>query len=189
MNDQKTVVDYKYWLKMDLWTIKEAASLLSSIEPNSDASNSMIPLKVENMIIASLAAKNLVADFIADETRFYPQSIIKWAKFNKGFRIPEQLDEFYEDNVADEYPDVQNQPNVVEKNTETEIYISEILTKLNQAAYKFWANADPKDTDTHPINEEVMQWLMSHGISEVSARQGTTIIRPKWGAKGRRKTK
>jgi hypothetical protein len=100
MSDQKNVVDYTYWLKMDLWTIKEAASLLSSIEPNSDASNSMIPLKVENMIQAGTIAETLVIDHVNPKTSgamFHPVNIIHWLKFYKGFNIPTPLDEWYQD--------------------------------------------------------------------------------------------
>ncbi len=200
MNDQKTVVDYAYWLKMDLWTIKEAASLLSSVEPSSDSSSLAIPSKVEKMILTSLAAKKLIADFSSVETNevsFYPQNIIEWAKFQKGFRITEQLDDFYKESkqsddyhqrMADcyEYQDIQNQPHAAEKNNETEVYISEALTKLNQAARKFWANADPEDKETHPKNEAVEEWLIEEGLPKTYAPQAATIIRPKWGAKGRR---
>ena len=65
-------------------------------------------------------------------------------------------------------------------------YISEDLALLNEAASTFWLNADPADRDTHPINEKVIEWLKSKGFSDASAKQGATIIRPKWAAKGRR---
>jgi hypothetical protein len=100
MNDQKTVVDYSYWLKTDLWTIKQAASLFSSIEPNSDESNSMIPVKVENMIRAGIIAETIIIDYVDPETNeamFYPMNIIHWVKFQKGFKLPAPIDEWYEE--------------------------------------------------------------------------------------------
>ena len=68
-------------------------------------------------------------------------------------------------------------------------YISNNLKILNDAAYKFWSNADPNQKDTHPTNQQVGDWLKEEGFSEASATQGAVIIRPKWAAKGRPSTK
>ena len=78
-----------------------------------------------------------------------------------------------EDAIESEYPE----------------YISTNLKKLNRAAREFWLTADPDDANTHPINEDVAQWLKSKGFSDISAQQGATIIRPEWATKGRRKNK
>ena len=75
MNDQKTVVDYTYWLKMDLWTIKEAASLLSSVEPSSDSSSLAIPSKVEKMGSVALLLKKYSSSKILS---FFLGEIILW---------------------------------------------------------------------------------------------------------------
>ncbi|MGZ8152367.1 MAG: hypothetical protein ACXW0Q_05790 [Methylovulum sp.] len=57
---------------------------------------------------------------------------------------------------------------------------------LNEAALKFWANADQEEKDTQPKQAEVVKWLKSKGLSDISAQQGAVIIRPEWAAKGRR---
>lgn len=63
-------------------------------------------------------------------------------------------------------------------------YQSGQLQILNQASEKFWGNADPNEKDTHTKNEIVITWLIKKGFSKVSAKQGATIIRPEWAAKG-----
>jgi len=65
-------------------------------------------------------------------------------------------------------------------------HISKDLILLNRAAKEFWSTADPDDKATHPTNDEVTEWLKQQGMSQNSAEQGATIIRPEWAAKGRR---
>ena len=65
-------------------------------------------------------------------------------------------------------------------------YISNRLTKLNQAATKFWANADRDDRGTHPENAKVIAWLVGQGFSETLAGSAATIIRPEWAPTGRK---
>lgn len=71
----------------------------------------------------------------------------------------------------------------------TKPHISNNLNLLNDAAYEFWSSADPDDKTTHPKKEDVISWLKKNGFSEVSAKQGAVIIRPKWAALGRKKGK
>jgi hypothetical protein len=59
-----------------------------------------------------------------------------------------------------------------------------LLAILNDASRRFWGNADPDEKDTHTKNAIVIDWLINKGFSEISARQGATIIRPEWAAKG-----
>lgn len=68
-------------------------------------------------------------------------------------------------------------------------HISENLLILNQAAKRFWGNADPDEKDTHPTNEQVAGWLVEKGFSNINAQQGAVIIRPEWAAIGRRSKK
>ncbi|WP_262965390.1 hypothetical protein [Methylobacter psychrophilus] len=63
-------------------------------------------------------------------------------------------------------------------------YQSDQLKILCQASEKFWGNADPAERDTHQKNEIVSNWLIDQGFSKVNAKQGATIIRPVWAAKG-----
>jgi hypothetical protein len=65
-------------------------------------------------------------------------------------------------------------------------HVSNKLARLNQAAEKFWANADRDDRGTHPTNAEVIEWLTSVGISPSLAEKGATIIRPEWAPTGRK---
>lgn len=65
-------------------------------------------------------------------------------------------------------------------------YYSEKLAFLNQAAKKFWANADRNDRDTHPDNATVVIWLEKKGFSQTLASKAATIIRPEWAPTGRK---
>ena len=67
---------------------------------------------------------------------------------------------------------------------------SDGLAYLNQAANKFWANADKEDKTTHPTNAVVSKWLHEdRGLSERLADSGASIIRPTWAAVGRKPEK
>ncbi len=158
MNDQKTVVDYAYWLKMDLWTIKEAASLLSSVEPNSDASNSTIPLKVGNMIQAGIIAETLVIDRVnpkTNEAMFYPMNIIHWVKFQKGFNLlPAPIDEWY----GEEYHYRKTQEVNAELYEPTK---NERKTKndLRNADFQAWIDSEKPELEKM-IKDEIHECLM-----------------------------
>lgn len=65
-------------------------------------------------------------------------------------------------------------------------FVSEQLAILNRAAVEFWSTADPDDKTTHPKKNAVIDWLEKQDFSKISAQQGAAIIRPKWGADGRR---
>jgi hypothetical protein len=67
-----------------------------------------------------------------------------------------------------------------------QLHISPMLMILNQAASRFWKNADPADKETHPKNAEVEEWLIKEGLPKTYAPQAATIIRPEWATKGRR---
>lgn len=75
-------------------------------------------------------------------------------------------------------------PTVKEIKNISEQHLSTKLILLMQAADKFWKYADPAEKETHTKNEIVITWLIEKGLSKVSARQGATIIRPEWAAKG-----
>ena len=64
-------------------------------------------------------------------------------------------------------------------------HVSNSLAILNQAAAKFWANADKDDRSTHPKKSDVVAWLIEHGFSQIKAESGATIIRPEWAPTGR----
>jgi len=63
---------------------------------------------------------------------------------------------------------------------------SEKLAAINQAYWRFWANADREDRMTHPANKDVAAWLLKRGYSATLADQAATIIRPEWAPTGRK---
>lgn len=65
-------------------------------------------------------------------------------------------------------------------------HISDGLTTLNQAAQKFWANADRNNPETHPKSSVVIAWLEKKGFSQTLAAKAATIIRPEWAHTGRK---
>lgn len=65
-------------------------------------------------------------------------------------------------------------------------HIAGKLTALNQAAERFWANADRNDRATHPKNSDVAAWLVKRGYSQTLADKAVNIIRPKWAPSGRK---
>ncbi len=65
-------------------------------------------------------------------------------------------------------------------------HVSEKLAFLNQAAQRFWANANPNDRSTHPTNSDVVEWLVQHGYTQTLAEKAATIIRPDWAPTGRK---
>lgn len=64
--------------------------------------------------------------------------------------------------------------------------VSDKLAHMNQAAAKFWGNADRNDRGTHPENSTVTAWLVKQGFSQTLADKAATIIRPEWAPTGRR---
>ena len=68
-------------------------------------------------------------------------------------------------------------------------HVSDSLAKMNQAAVKFWANADRNDRTTHPSNGTVADWLESQGLSPSLAQKAASLIRPDWAPPGRKPEK
>jgi hypothetical protein len=65
-------------------------------------------------------------------------------------------------------------------------HVSDKLARLNQAAQRFWGNADRDDRATHPTNSDVVAWLQEHGYTQTLAEKAATIIRPDWAPTGRK---
>ncbi|HRH14256.1 MAG TPA: hypothetical protein PK225_07870 [Azonexus sp.] len=65
-------------------------------------------------------------------------------------------------------------------------HVSDKLAKMNQAAAKFWGNADRNDRGTHTDNATVAAWLEKQGFSPTLADKAATIIRPEWVPAGRK---
>ena len=173
-----------YWLKRDLWTKEQAASLLTYLDPREGAQNDYErrdAAEMEDLIECSVAIETLKVDHsnFENSIAFIPLNIVKWAINKELPDIPKLLLDWYE--VESIKKPLMRENDVIDQN-----YISENLAILNQAARKFWANADPEDKETHPKNEAVEEWLTEEGLPKTYAPQAATIIRPKWGAKGRR---
>jgi hypothetical protein len=66
------------------------------------------------------------------------------------------------------------------------LHISKNLHILNEAANRFWGNADRDERDTHPTNKNVVTWLVEKGFSQTLAGKAATIIRPEWAPTGRK---
>lgn len=65
-------------------------------------------------------------------------------------------------------------------------YVSDSLALTNQAARKYWANANRSDATTHPSNKDVAAWLKEKGLSQSQAEKAASIIRPDWAHVGRK---
>jgi len=69
-------------------------------------------------------------------------------------------------------------------------HVSNQLAALNQAALKWWANADRTDPSTHTNNAVVAAWLEEkHGFKPSLAEKAASIVRPEWAHKGRKPEK
>ena len=71
-----------------------------------------------------------------------------------------------------------------QKNEQSNLNHSSMLTAVNQASMKFWNNADRNDQDTWSTNQDVIDWLMEkHKFSQNIAKAAATIVRPEWAKK------
>jgi hypothetical protein len=181
-------VDYETWCKTDLWTIRQGILLLLEVEEIPQKCTSFGEVyfeenykaiadrfnKIRKVAESSLRTgklKKIDKGFPSLDSEVLPSDFIEWAKL-KGYSIPQQL-ESITPVIKPELPINQD-------------HISEDLATLNNAAYQFWSSADKDDKKTHPKNEDVEKWLVSKGFSQINAKQGAVIIRPKWAAIGRR---
>jgi hypothetical protein len=76
---------------------------------------------------------------------------------------------------------IRNAPQIPERD-----HISDKLALMNQAANKFWRNANRQERGTHPENTKVALWLVGQGFSSTLADKAATIIRPEWVPSGRK---
>ena len=142
--------------------------------------------EIDKILGVSLLDENLLSAIEEIETNKREQEIIKSTLIQIEAIKKEQ--EAYKESIKnnkDQYnPELKhdNDKDIIQDNQDK--YISEALKTLNQAAAKFWKNADPEDKGTHPKNKEVIPWLIDNGFSGQGAKQGATLIRPKWAAKG-----
>ena len=189
--------DYETWCKTDLWTVKRGIFLLLNVEDiprkympdfNPSMWTTASPDDGYSVVaddfnkIWAVAESSLKTERLKVVGKIYnpldanvlPSVFIAWARLKK-FPIPPQLESISSVTQVEQPTPNYNQD-----------HISEDLATLNNAAHKFWANADKNDKDTHPKQQDVIDWLKSQDFSDISAKQGAVIIRPKWAADGRR---
>lgn len=118
------------------------------------------------------------------QDRHTPRYFVKWAE-SKGVLVPwleyarkMRLTSLYEDALAEH--------GAGNEGGNGRNHVSDRLATLNQAAQKFWANADPGDPTTHTNNAVIAAWLEERGFSLSLAESGASIIRPEWAHKGRK---
>ena len=117
-----------------------------------------------------------------------PKYFIEWA-LSKRFR-PDWLNWAIENKLytpGEPTSEAITQPLIVEQPLSSTVHHSDKLQILKQAANRFWANADPCDSGTHPRARDVEAWLQEKGFVKTLAKSASTIIRPKWAIVGRRK--
>jgi hypothetical protein len=56
-------------------------------------------------------------------------------------------------------------------------YETDLLKKMSEAAQKFWANFDPSNPNSAPVNTDVSRWLEKQGVSRATAEAMASILR------------
>jgi hypothetical protein len=110
-----------------------------------------------------------------ESTRVRVDDFATWAN-EMGWALPEQFPRSRSNRDSRQNVD----------QLRTEPHVSDKLAILNQAARKFWGNADRDQPDTQKKNSEVITWLEKKGFPSTLAAKGATIIRPKWAHRGRK---
>lgn len=67
-------------------------------------------------------------------------------------------------------------------------YTTPDMHLMLEASKRFWENADPKDRDTYPNSNDIVEWLCRKGMDKSRATWADKIIRPKWARKGGRRS-
>ena len=118
-------------------------------------------------------------DDFFDKTTFTRKELAKWFS-NKPFKSA------YDFQGNDFQAESASEKSAFSRASDDRGYVSDKLATLNQAAYRFWANAAREDRASQPTNIEVEAWLVEHGYSKTLAERGATIIRPNWVPPGRK---
>ena len=108
-----------------------------------------------------------------------PIYFVEWA-ISKGI-APEWLPIAKEIGLVNQIDDNNSCTTITDRS-----HVSDKLAILNQAAQRFWANADRDDRSTHPTNSYVVEWLGKNGYTQSLAEKAATIIRPEWAPTGRK---
>lgn len=175
-----TETDYKFYFQKDEWSDIEVMLLFA--QENTDQLWELIQASLNTPGKLTYSRCELRSTYGGGENKYWfdPFTIIHWA-IGKEIPIPDILIEWHDKQLklSEEKP-----LNETEADAPVPAYYSDHLKILIQASGYFWANAEKSEKDTHPKNEKVVAWLVEKGFSAISAKQGATIIRPKWAAKG-----
>ena len=118
-------------------------------------------------------------DDFFDKTTFTRKELAKWIS-NKPFKSA------YDFQGNDFQAESASEKSAFSRASGDRSYSSDKLATLNQAAKRFWGNANRDERDTHPINSTVVAWLVDRGYKKTLAEKGATIIRPDWAPTGRK---
>ena len=192
------------WLRYELWFTKQAFAFFSEVDPESKFYDEEYALNKMFDFDLDAAYENVERLHKIwwngrdrdDKEAFPPIHFIDWA-VKKRIEIP-WLAWAQENNLIpasaitlkENTNTPQDQKQVSFEGAILPVtkgdHISDKLTALNQAAQKFWANADRNDPGTHPKNPAVAAWLVKKGLSETLADKAATIVRPEWAHTGRK---
>ncbi len=181
----------KAWLSKELWSEQETAWLLcGELYPSSRAPSNNEYNEASEALRRAILAKRLAViepidatagDRLYGHSRFFrPDDVITWV----AGRFPNFPFDDESQSIASKH--MRKAEPVETPTTTNRAHISNLLATLNQAAAKFWANADQNDRTTHEPNSTVETWLIDKGFSKTLAGKGATIIRPDWAPTGRK---
>ncbi len=196
------------WLKFDVWSRNEAALIFADINPESvvndfkwattfrgatilarDNAGDLICYGVEDdgtIVYGGTDELNHLHGYCSDLQRILAEKDQARPKEWIDIAISKKIDlpwlEWAEKRGLVGHTDALDVPTPTNR-----AHVSNKLAKLNQAAFRFWANADRDDRGTHPSNDDVAAWLADQaGFSSTLADKAATIIRPEWVPVGRK---
>ena len=192
-----------FWLKHEVWSLYEAALLFADINPDSvklkNDLNKFDFLRLTSLKgityddrKANLDECKALLDYENTSNDIYrclsgknesdtPQNWIDLA-ISKQFTIP-----WLGAAIERGFYNLEQSEEAKQPFDKSHANVSERLSHLNQASRKFWANANPSDSSSHPETRDVESWLTARGYRPTLASKAATIIRPDWAPKGRKK--
>jgi hypothetical protein len=178
----KQVKTIKLWHAVALACDLDPYQFMVFDSPGLDRVFTRIPAKFDGLL--SLAKNSLGGSSILkpiricpddiEETEIAPSNFGAWAR---SIRYP----------LPAEFP-WQDEPALpLSREWPWGTYETELLRYLALAANRFWRNYDPKDPSTAPTNNDVIGWLVEHGVAKRTAEIMATILRAEGLPSGPRK--
>jgi hypothetical protein len=180
------------YVKRETWLLKEAVLLLGERQPTRldqfdlltghDGPLRHIYANLKDAIDSdALPCIESLTNDLADR-RVRPWDVVAWATA-RGDKVPDWMNAISAPKCELK---AKRDPSAKTPMPPSRAHVSDKLAILNQAADKFWANADRDDRSTHQPNAKVVQWLIQKGYTETLAKKAATIIRPDWAPTGRK---